>query len=95
MLLLAGVTVLAAATKYAGAWIGARSLGPREAAFVGVGMVPRGEVGIIVAGIGRSAGVIDDQLFAVIVGMSVLTTLAAPPLLRALRDAEGASAPGA
>ena len=93
LLLLAGVTVLAAATKYAGAWIGARSLGPREAAFVGVGMVPRGEVGIIVAGIGRSAGVIDDQLFAVIVGMSILTTLVAPPLLRALRAAEGASAP--
>ena len=94
LLLLAGVTVLAAATKYAGAWIGARSLGPRDAAFVGVGMVPRGEVGIIVAGIGRSAGVIDDQLFAVIVGMSILTTLAAPPLLRALRAGEARSAPG-
>ncbi len=82
--LLAGVTVLAAATKFAGAWLGARSLGARDAAFVGVGMVPRGEVGIIVAGIGRAAGVIDDELFAVIVGMSILTTLAAPPLLRVL-----------
>ena len=47
-------------------------------------MVPRGEVGIIVAGIGRAAGVIDDELFAVIVGMSILTTLAVPPLLRVL-----------
>ncbi len=82
--LLAGVTALAAATKFAGAWLGARRLGSRDAAFVAVGMVPRGEVGIIVAGIGRAAGVIDDQLFAVIVGMSILTTLAAPPLLRAL-----------
>jgi Kef-type K+ transport system membrane component KefB len=82
--LLAGVTVLAVATKFVGAWLGARSLGGREAAFVGVGMVPRGEVGIIVAGIGRAAGVIDDELFAVIVGMSILTTLAVPPLLRAL-----------
>ena len=82
--LLAGVTVLAAATQFVGAWLGARSLGGREAAFVGVGMVPRGEVGIIVAGIGRAAGVIDAELFAIIVGMSILTTLAVPPLLRAL-----------
>ena len=82
--LLAGVTALAAVTKFAGAWLGARTLGGREAAFVGVGMVPRGEVGIIVAGIGRTTGVIDERLFVVIVGMSILTTLAVPPLLRAL-----------
>ncbi len=82
--LLGGVTLLAVATKFAGAWLGARSLGGREAAFVAAGMVPRGEVGIIVAGIGRVAGVIDDELFAVIVGMSILTTLMVPPALRAL-----------
>ena len=82
--LLAVVTALAIATKFVGAWLGARSLGGREAAFVGVGMVPRGEVGIIVAGIGRTTGVIDNELFVVIVGMSILTTLAVPPLLRAL-----------
>lgn len=80
--LLAVVTALAAATKYVGAWLGARSLGPRDARVVGVGMVPRGEVGIIVAGIGESAGVIGDDLFTVIVGMSILTTLAVPPILR-------------
>jgi Na+:H+ antiporter len=85
--LLALVTVVAAATKLAGAWLGARGMGGREALFVGVGMVPRGEVGIIVAGIGQTAGVIDEQLFAVIVGMSVATTLLAPPLLRSLRPA--------
>jgi Kef-type K+ transport system membrane component KefB len=44
--------------------------------------VPRGEVGIIVAGIGASAAVVGEQLFAVIVGMSVSTTLVVPPLLR-------------
>lgn len=82
--LLAGVTVLAVGTKFVGAWLGARSLGGREAAFVGVAMVPRGEVGIIVAGIGRATGVIGDELFVVIVGMSILTTLAVPPILRAL-----------
>jgi Kef-type K+ transport system membrane component KefB len=79
--------VVAAATKLAGAWLGARSMGGRDALFVGVGMVPRGEVGIIVAGIGQAAGVIDEQLFAVIVGMSVVTTLLAPPLLRSLKAA--------
>lgn len=82
--LLVGVTALAVVTKFVGAWLGARSLGQPGAAFVGVGMVPRGEVGIIVAGIGRAADVIDDELFAVIVGMSILTTLLVPPALRAL-----------
>ncbi|MEX2252661.1 MAG: cation:proton antiporter [Thermoleophilaceae bacterium] len=82
LLTLAAVVALAVATKAAGAWLGARSLDRGDRAMVAVGMVPRGEVGIIVAGIGSAAGVIGDELFAVIVGMSVLTTLLAPPLLR-------------
>ncbi|CAB4933275.1 unannotated protein [freshwater metagenome] len=79
---LAGLTVLAIVTKFLGAWIAARPLGRHDALAVGVGMIPRGEVGIIVAGIGATSGVISNDLFAVIVGMSILTTLAAPPLLR-------------
>ncbi len=63
--LLAAVVAVAVATKLVGAWLGARSLGARDAAFVGVGMVPRGEVGIIVAGIGAATGVVGGQLFAV------------------------------
>jgi Kef-type K+ transport system membrane component KefB len=82
LLLVGGVTALAAVTKFVGAWLGARSLGPAEARFVGIGMIPRGEVGIIVAGIGKSTGVVGTELFAVVVGMSVLTTLLVPPLLR-------------
>ena len=82
--LLVVVIAVAAATKFAGGWIGARSLGSREAAFVGVGMIPRGEVGIIVAGIGATTGVVDESLFAVIVAMSIATTLVVPPLLRLL-----------
>ena len=82
LLLLAGLTVLAFVTKYVPAWLAARPLGPDDARVVGIGMIPRGEVGIIVAGIGASEGVVDAQLFAVIVGMSVLTTLGVPPLLR-------------
>jgi len=79
---LTALTALAGATKYAGARLGARSLGTDEAHVVGLGMVPRGEVGIIVAGLGTAAGVVGQQLFVVIVGMSVLTTLLIPPLLR-------------
>jgi Kef-type K+ transport system membrane component KefB len=82
--LLAGITILAIATKLAAAWIGAAGMGRRERGLVAVGMVPRGEVGIIVAGIGSVAGVVDAELFAVIVGMSLLTTLLAPPALRRL-----------
>jgi len=84
LLLLAGVTVLAIATKFAGAYVGALRMGRRDATFVGVGMVPRGEVGIIVAGIGNATGTIDAELFAIIVAMSVITTLIVPPILRRL-----------
>ena len=80
--LLAVTTAVAIATKFAGSWLGARGLGSREAAFVGIGMVPRGEVGIVVAGIALASGVVDEKIFAVIVGMSVATTLVVPPLLR-------------
>ena len=82
--LLALVTGVAAATKLAGAWIGARGLERREAWIVAVGMIPRGEVGIIVASIGAAAGVIDAQLFAVIVAMSIATAVAVPAALRRL-----------
>jgi Kef-type K+ transport system membrane component KefB len=82
--LLAAITVLAAATKLVPAYLAARPLGHNEAAIVGVGMVPRGEVGIVVASIGAAEGVVDAELFAVVVGMAVLTTLAAPFALRRL-----------
>jgi Kef-type K+ transport system membrane component KefB len=85
--LLVGLTALAVATKYVGAWLGARALARDQRRIVALGMIPRGEVGIIVAGIGASAGVVTDERFAVIVAMAVATTLLAPPLLRrALRS---------
>jgi Kef-type K+ transport system membrane component KefB len=49
---------------------------------VGIGMLPRGEVGLVFAAIGKSLGVIDDALFSAIVLMVMLTTLLAPPLLK-------------
>ena len=88
LLQLGAVTVLAVATKFAGAYLGAMRMGRHDAAFVGVGMVPRGEVGIIVAGIGNTTGTIDAELFAIIVAMSVLTTLLVPPVLRRLASEE-------
>jgi Na+:H+ antiporter len=82
--LLAAITVLAVATKLVPAYLAARGLGRGDAAIVGVGMVPRGEVGIVIASIGATEGVVDAELFAVVVGMAVLTTLAAPFALRRL-----------
>jgi Kef-type K+ transport system membrane component KefB len=51
---------------------------------VGVGMVPRGEVGLIFAGAGLAAGVIGADLYAALVVVVMLTTFAAPPWLKAL-----------
>jgi Kef-type K+ transport system membrane component KefB len=46
-------------------------------------MMPRGEVGLVFAAIGRTLGVIDDAMFSAIVLMVMVTTLIAPPLLTA------------
>lgn len=48
---------------------------------IGVGMLPRGEVALIIAGVGLSNGVIGPELFGVAVMMTMLTTLIAPPML--------------
>lgn len=50
---------------------------------IGIGMLPRGEVGLVFASIGRSLGVISDDLFSAIVLMVMITTFIAPPLLKA------------
>jgi Kef-type K+ transport system membrane component KefB len=73
---------LAIVSKLIGCGAGAWSLGFREAVRVGVGMVPRGEVGLIVAGVGLSLHTISDAIYAVVLTMSMVTTLVAPPVLR-------------
>jgi Kef-type K+ transport system membrane component KefB len=89
---LAALTALAVITKYGAAALAARGLDGRDAAIVRLGMIPRGEVGIIVASIGAAEGVVDPGLFAAVVGMSVLTTLGVPPALRrAVPDARPAA----
>jgi Kef-type K+ transport system membrane component KefB len=49
---------------------------------IGIGMMPRGEVGLIFAAIGHSLGVIDEMLFSAVVMMVIITTLATPMLLK-------------
>jgi Kef-type K+ transport system membrane component KefB len=51
---------------------------------VAVGMVPRGEVGLIFAGAGLAAGVIAEDLYSALIVVVMLTTFAAPPWLKAL-----------
>lgn len=48
---------------------------------VGFGMIPRGEVGLIFAMMGKSLGVISDQIFSAVVIMVILSTLLTPPIL--------------
>jgi Kef-type K+ transport system membrane component KefB len=60
--------------------LGARR--PVSKLIVGIGMMPRGEVGLVFAAIGRTLGVIDDAIFSAIVLMVMVTTLVAPPLLK-------------
>jgi Kef-type K+ transport system membrane component KefB len=57
---------------------------PREALTVGVGMIPRGEVGLIVAGIGLASGFIDPQAYLASVMAVSLTTIIALPILKIL-----------
>ncbi|MBW4550932.1 MAG: cation:proton antiporter [Aphanocapsa sp. GSE-SYN-MK-11-07L] len=61
---------------------------------IGVGMIPRGEVGLIFAAVGSASGVLSKSLDAAIIVMVVLTTFIAPPLLRLVfKDDDGTSIP--
>ncbi|MBE6347520.1 MAG: sodium:proton exchanger [Spirochaetaceae bacterium] len=48
---------------------------------IGCGMIPRGEVALIIAGIGLTAGILDEKLFGVVILMTLVTTLVAAPFL--------------
>jgi Kef-type K+ transport system membrane component KefB len=83
----------AIASKFVGCGLGALGLGKVDALRVGVGMIPRGEVGMIVAQIGLGFGILSRGSYSVVVFMSVATTIVAPPLLkiayRSLLEARG------
>ena len=78
------ITMAAVVTKFVGCSLGAWGMSRREMAQIGVGMVPRGEVGIVVAQIGLGLGVISGHFFASVLFMAVATTLIAPPLIKLL-----------
>jgi len=84
LLLAAAVTLLAILGKLVGCGLGAYRLGWRSAVRIGVGMVPRGEVGIIVASIGLGLHTISNEVYAVVIIMVLVTTLIAPPALKLL-----------
>jgi len=73
------LTAVAAAGKLASA-IGLR--GEADRLIVGIGMLPRVEVALIVASIGKSLDVLDDALYSVIIMVVLLTVLMTPPLLK-------------
>ena len=82
-LLIAGVLILLGvigkvAAGWAAPWTRFRRL------VVGVGMVPRGEVGLIFAEIGRRSGVLGDEIFGAVLLMVMVTTFIAPPALKSL-----------
>ena len=80
LILGAGLTAIAIVGKLAAGW--PAPVGSRLA--VGVGMVPRGEVGLVFAGMGRRIGVLDEGLFAAVVMTVLVSTVIVPPLLRYL-----------
>jgi Kef-type K+ transport system membrane component KefB len=82
-ILLATIILVAAIiSKFAGCGFGALGLGRADALRVGVGMIPRGEVGMVVAQIGLGLGIIRQNVYGVIVFMLVATTILAAPLLK-------------
>lgn len=85
LLLMLVIIIVAVLGKIIGSGAGALLGGytKREALQLGIGMVSRGEVGLIVATIGVNAGFIRETEYAAVLGMVIATTLLTPPMLRA------------
>ncbi len=86
VLFLAVLTIVAVLTKVIGCGLPARLSGMslKESAIVGVGMVPRGEVAMIVALIGLNQGILSQGLYVSLVLMSLITTMITPLLIKKL-----------
>jgi Kef-type K+ transport system membrane component KefB len=76
-----GLTAVAVAAKLVGCGAGAMSLGWRRALAVGVGMIPRAEIGLIVASVGLSTKVLDARTYDVIMFAIIATVVIAPLLI--------------
>ena len=85
------LTLLAIVSKVVGSGVPALAAGFTRAGSVrvGVGMLPRGEVALIIAGIGLSRGVIESDLFGVSILMTIVTTVLAAILLKTAFDKGG------
>ena len=85
------ITVLAIVSKVVGAGAPALGVGfnTQGAWRIGIGMLPRGEVALIIAGIGLARGVIGADIFGVAIFMTVITTILAPIILVPLFDKGG------
>ncbi len=77
LLMALGITVVA----FVGKIVSGLAAGKVNKTIVGFGMIPRGEVGLIFAMIGKSLNVVSDQIFSAIVIMVILSTLLTPPIL--------------
>lgn len=84
-----GITLIA----FVGKIVSGLVAGPVRKSLVGWGMVPRGEVGLIFASIGKAVGVVSDSVYSVIVIVVILTTLFTPPILTFLLKKEGGMIP--
>lgn len=78
------ITVLAIVAKVLGCGLPVLKEGWPSALKVGVGMTPRGEVALIVALIGLQMNMISQEVYAIVIFMTAVTTLLAPPVLRYL-----------
>ena len=78
------LVVVAFVGKIVGSWLFAipTELTSREGFVVGLGMNGRGAVEIVIASIGLSAGVIDSQIFSILVFIAVFTTALVPPTMK-------------
>jgi len=78
------ISALAILSKVAGCGLPMLKSGWHSVLAVGVGMMPRGEVALIVALAGLSAGIVTQQTYAIVIFMTAVTTILAPPVLRVL-----------
>ena len=78
------LSIVAVITKFLGAYLGSRffKFNRLSATEIGVGMISRGEVGLIIAEIGLKNNLISDNYYSTIIASIILTTILAPLLLK-------------
>ncbi len=78
------ISALAVVSKLLGCGLPLLGEGLRTSVTVGIGMMPRGEVALIVALVGLNSHIVTQRTYAIVVLMTAVTTMLAPPLLRFL-----------